>query len=307
MGGTDYAWGGAETGTGLSAIYNTPNIGTQIGQYLATSPTITGTQLFTIWGGANDFLHGGVTNPMIPVNNLISDITTLAAAGGKQFLVPNLPLLGELPATSSTPYSGPLNYLTLQFDSLLHTQLNLLQQQLGVTIYQVDVNSVFENIMADPAAYGITNVTDPAYLNPNYQGQGYLFWDTVHPTTEIQQLIGNIAAATVPEPTPIHPPSDCGSPRAGLENATGFHITRSSAQGWHRPSVELLVLGGGWQVERAGIVGGVDAVEQGDNRPGRHSRCRRISKASPLTSIDAANDRGPRSPAGAAAAPSGCA
>ena len=202
-GGTDYAWGGAETGTGLSAIYNTPNIGTQIGQYLATAPTITGTQLFTIWGGANDFLHGGVTNPMIPVNNLISDITTLAAAGGKQFLVPNLPLLGELPATSSTPYSGPLNYLTLQFDSLLHTQLNLLQEQLGVTIYQVDVNSVFENIMADPAAYGLTNVTSPAYLDPNYKGQGYLFWDTVHPTTEIQQLIGNIAAATVPEPSAL--------------------------------------------------------------------------------------------------------
>src|SRR5271157_3783106 len=34
VGGTDYAFGGAETGNGLSAIYNTPNIGTQITTYL---------------------------------------------------------------------------------------------------------------------------------------------------------------------------------------------------------------------------------------------------------------------------------
>ena len=86
-------------------------------------------------------------------------------------MVPNLPLLGDLPATYGLPQAerNGLNYLTLTFDSLLHTQLNQLQQQLGVTIYQVDVNSVFQNIMADPGAYGLTNVTDPAYLDPQLQ------------------------------------------------------------------------------------------------------------------------------------------
>ena len=34
-------------------------------------------------------------------------------------------------------------------------------------------------------------------------GQGYLFWDTVHPTTAIQELIGNTAFAMVPEPSSI--------------------------------------------------------------------------------------------------------
>ncbi len=199
-GGMDYAWGGAETGTGLSPIYNTPNIGMQITQYLSTSPSIAATQLFTIWGGANDFLHGGVTDPSVPVANLVSDITLLAAAGARQFLVPNLPLLGELPATSGLPVSGALNYLSLQFDSMLHSQLDGLQQELGVTIHQVDVNSVFQNLMMDPGAHGLTNVTDPAYLDPNYNGQGYLFWDTVHPTTEIGQVIGQAAYAAVPEP-----------------------------------------------------------------------------------------------------------
>ena len=201
-GGTDYAWGGAETGNGLS-YEGTPNIGIQISTYLA-SHTPLSTQLFTIWGGANDFLNGGVTNPAVPVNNLISEITTLAAAGGKQFMVPNLPMLGELPATNTSSVSGALNYLTLTFDSMLHTQLDQLQQQLGITIHQVDINSVFQNIIADPGAYGLTNVTDSAIADGNLSGQGYLFWDTVHPTTVIQELIGATAFATfVPEPSSL--------------------------------------------------------------------------------------------------------
>ena len=37
----------------------------------------------------------------------------------------------------------------------------------------------------------------------NHSGQGYLFWDTVHPTTVIQELIGAAAFATVPEPSSL--------------------------------------------------------------------------------------------------------
>jgi phospholipase/lecithinase/hemolysin len=202
-GGTDNAWGGAETGNGLS-FEDTPNIGLQISTYLA-SHTPLSTQLFTIWGGANDFLNGGVTNPAVPVNNLISEITTLAAAGGKQFMVPNLPTLGDLPATNTLPQANrdALNHLTLSFDSMLYSQLNQLQGQLGITIHQVDIDSVFQNIIANPGAYGLTNVTDSAIADGNLSGQGYLFWDTVHPTTVVQEVIGNAAFATVPEPSSL--------------------------------------------------------------------------------------------------------
>ncbi|MBV8128092.1 MAG: SGNH/GDSL hydrolase family protein [Planctomycetaceae bacterium] len=202
-GGTDNAWGGAETGNGLS-FEGTPNIGLQISTYLASN-TLSRTQLITIWGGANDFLNGGQTNPAVPVDNLISEITTLAAAGGKQFLVPNLPLLGDLPATNTLPPANrdALNYLTLSFDSMLYSQLNQLQGGLGITIHQVDIDSLFQNIIANPGAYGLTNVTDSAIADGNLSGQGYLFWDTVHPTTEIQAVIGAAAFATVPEPSSL--------------------------------------------------------------------------------------------------------
>ena len=60
--------------------------------------TPTSGELFTIWAGANNLLIGNQTNPTVPAQDIANEITTLAAAGAKQFLIPNLPLLGEIPA-----------------------------------------------------------------------------------------------------------------------------------------------------------------------------------------------------------------
>ncbi len=203
-GGLDNAWGGAETGDGTSFM-GTPNIGTQIAAFLGSGNTLSSTQLVTIWGGANDFLNAGVTDPTIPVANLASEISTLAAAGGKQFLVPNLPLLGELPATNTLPTAERLGLdgLSLAFDGLLAARLTQLQSDLGVTIHQFDVQTIFANILASPGAYGFTNVTTSALGDGVLSADGYFFWDSVHPTTAAQQLIGNTAAALVPEPSSL--------------------------------------------------------------------------------------------------------
>ena len=45
VGGANYAWGGAETGTGISA-QGTPNVGTQIGQFLLSIPAPRAGQVF---------------------------------------------------------------------------------------------------------------------------------------------------------------------------------------------------------------------------------------------------------------------
>jgi len=232
-GGTDNAWGGAETGNGTSFM-GTPNIGSQISTYL-TSNTLSSTQLVTIWGGANDFLNGGQTDPTVPVANLATEITTLAAAGGKLFMVPNLPLLGDIPATNTMPQSvrDGLNALSLGFDMLLHNELNTLQQSLGITIYQPNIEALFENVIANPAAYGFTNVTDALLYSSDPTAPGYLFWDTVHPTTAAGQIIGEVAfASMVPEPSSMTLLL-IAAPLALLawRRRAASHITRSSAQG----------------------------------------------------------------------------
>jgi phospholipase/lecithinase/hemolysin len=207
-GGTDYAYGGAMTGTGttsstfLGATATVPNIGTQIATYLGSN-TPAANQLFTIWGGANDFLNGGQTNPFIPAQNIATEITTLALAGAKQFIVPNLPPLGSLPITNTYPSPIPqeLNALSVAFNQILQAEATQLEQSLGIHIQVLDVYGLMQGVMNDPSLYGFTNVTtDAVQDNGGTDSQGYLFWDIVHPTTYADSLI---AAAAVPEPSSV--------------------------------------------------------------------------------------------------------
>jgi outer membrane lipase/esterase len=202
FGGNDYAFGGAETGTsGLSAL-GTPNIGTQIAMYLGAGNVPTATQLFTIWGGANDFLNGGQTNPAISVANIGAEITELANAGAKQFLVGNLPLLGEIPLGNYlTPAQRQgLDFLSMTFDNLLQTEVSQLNQSLGAHISIMNVAGLVEDAMANPAKYGFTNVTSDAIDDGVLSGQGYLYWDREHPTTAGHQFVADLGLSSIPEP-----------------------------------------------------------------------------------------------------------
>jgi phospholipase/lecithinase/hemolysin len=223
-GGTDYAYGGATTGTGttvsnfLTATATVPNIGTQIDTYLASN-TPTANQLFTIWGGANDFLNGGQTNPYIPAGNIAAEITTLALAGAKQFVIPNLPPLGDLPITSSYPAPIPqeLNELAQGFNTILQYESLELEQSLGIHIQIVNVYGLMSSVVNDPSQYGFTNVTtDAVQDNGGTNAQGYLFWDIVHPTTVADALI---AAQALPEPSSV---VLLGIALAGLAAGTGY-------------------------------------------------------------------------------------
>jgi phospholipase/lecithinase/hemolysin len=81
----------------------------------------------------------------------------------------------------------------------------MLSSTLGVSITNLDIYGLYQTILADPAAFGYTNVTTPANLNPLANPDQYLFWDIPsHPTTTGHALIGQAAfsalqASAVPE------------------------------------------------------------------------------------------------------------
>jgi phospholipase/lecithinase/hemolysin len=205
-GGSNYAFGGASTGTGTTTYapgQAVPNVDTQIGMYLS-GHTPTSTQLFTIWAGANNLLIGNQTNPTVPAQDIAHEITTLANAGAKQFMIPNLPLLGEIPASSSLSAAQrqALDAWSVGFNKTLAAEATSLQSSLGVQIHIADVQGLFQKVLADPTVYGFTNTTGSA-INGSLVGNGYLFWDSEHPTTEADALVAQLGAQAVPEPSSL--------------------------------------------------------------------------------------------------------
>ncbi len=205
-GGSDYAFGGASTGSGTTTYapgQAVPNVDTQIAMYLSNN-TPKASQLFTIWAGANNLLIGNQSNPTVPAQDIGKEITTLAAAGAKQFLIPNLPLLGEIPASLGLPSAQrqALDAWSVGFNQTLQAEATSLQQSLGVQIHIANVQGLLQNVLANPGGYGFTNATGSA-INSSLNGNGYVFWDSEHPTTAADALIGEIAAQSVPEPSTL--------------------------------------------------------------------------------------------------------
>jgi phospholipase/lecithinase/hemolysin len=209
-GGTDYAYGGAETGFGTS-WKNTPNIGEQIHTYLdLDAGTFSSTTQVILWGGANDIfaayyagenMFAAVTSA---VDNLGQHIETLAGGGATQFLVPNLPPLDLTPIgyELSPLVRSIVNLLCDQFNTGLSTELDRLRSELSVTIEGIDTHGMFLDAIANPSAYGLTNVVDRAMTaSEGTDISGYLFWDDVHPTTYGHQILAD--AIAIPEPGPI--------------------------------------------------------------------------------------------------------
>ena len=215
-GGTNYAFIGAVTGPGSSSPFPIPTVKAQVNIYVNNATAAAPDDLFVVWGGANDFLYGQ-TDPALPVSNLVQAIEMLHnEANATTFFVPNLPPLGRTPTGAAL---DPLGYdlLTTEFNALLDTELDTLRDTLGVTIHEFDVYTHFERLLADPLAYGLTNVTrtapaveeDPSSPLFGYPTYPYtlqfdpaesLFFDGVHPTARGHALLAEAAAESVPEP-----------------------------------------------------------------------------------------------------------
>lgn len=207
LGGLNYAVGGATTfddGNFLINLVVPDDVEDQVDAYLNIH-TPAGGELFIVEGGSNDLLSGGITDVSIPAGNLEGFITDLYNAGGRNFLVPNLPPLGQIPGEVGGPDEMVLDMRSAQFNLELSNRLDNLDQNLaGIMIHRVDFYAGVQAVLQDPNAFGFTNVTEQAFdpdtnlvvPNPNQ----YLFWDNIHPTAPAHLLLGDLAADVILAP-----------------------------------------------------------------------------------------------------------
>lgn len=226
LGGDDYAQGGERVTLPSPLVpAGAPDrpLSTQIDQLLATTPQLDPHTLYSVWIGANDILvnvaeaaAGQLTPAQVQANvvtaatQTLQQIERLRAAGAHTIMVFNLPDIGVTPLGRAEP-AAPFSALSNLFNSTLEAGLT----SLNVDIVPINIYALLNEVIANPAAYGLTNVTTPActtassitctaatLVAPN-AAQTYLFADSVHPTPAVHQMVADYAIAEIEAPQQI--------------------------------------------------------------------------------------------------------
>jgi phospholipase/lecithinase/hemolysin len=221
-GGTDYAIGGAVTGvTTENAGPTVPlyDLDAQLATFQHDVPTPPANALATVSIGGNDVfdlvedanfaaLYGaGTTLANVAATQAGMDIAqsvsveasflgSLAGLGIDNIVVMNVPDIGKTPEITErgATTAADATVLSEYYDNLLATGIAGLSTA-TVHVSVADSFQLIDSAVADPAAYGLQNVTSPVYSgsfssftpgdlvssDPNTQNT-YLFFDKEHPT-----------------------------------------------------------------------------------------------------------------------------
>ena len=135
------------------------------------------------------------------VGAVATNIATLYQAGARRFLVWNVADIGLTPAVRAL---GPgavfaAGQLSQAFNTGLDGALAALGSLPGITIVPFDLYGTFNNIYANPAAFGLADVIDPC-ISPDdppfvcRNPDQYVFWDGIHPTETVHAIFADDVA-----------------------------------------------------------------------------------------------------------------
>jgi phospholipase/lecithinase/hemolysin len=214
----DYAYGGATTGTANVISQLLPGLTQEIQEFDYYHPKADPNALYTIWIGANDFLPTSTqyftpyTTPTVPLDNIAAAIQSLITSGAQNFLIVDLPDLGAIPETNTMQTASYYTNLTNEFNADLLPTIESLGIPSNVTLTELDVDSLLNNILGNPSQYGFTDVTDACLTTSSLctDPNQYLFWDQLHPTTTADTIIAQTAITDItPVPEPLNILGSC--------------------------------------------------------------------------------------------------
>lgn len=221
----NFAFSGAESGALANSASGPYGMAAQVQRYLAENPTNAATGLYFFWGGTNDLFDypDPLTAEQGSVQNISNQIASIIAAGGKYFVWLNLPPLDLTPRGGG---SVALKTASAAFATEMQQAISSLRISYpGVTIIPVDIYSLYKQAIQSPAQYGLTNVTTASQSTP-VNPDGYIFWDSLHPTTKMHQLIAQLVEADVAPVLGITP----GQIKAVVSD--DFNLTGLNANLW---------------------------------------------------------------------------
>jgi outer membrane lipase/esterase len=200
----------------------------QIDTHLARNGSFRSDQVVLVWAGANDLLTqlgfvgagGSAATAQVAVQTaaveLAAQVARIAAHGAKYIAVLNLPDLGKTPLFLGTAGAPGATGFTQLFNGTLAAQVAALNNP-GIVV--VDIYGTFNTVVASPAQYGFSNVTQTACTNtvPNTSSlfcsaatlvsasapNSYLFADSVHPTTAGHKLVANTVVSAAAGKIPL--------------------------------------------------------------------------------------------------------
>ena len=223
-GGTNFAWIGACVNPVGPCLGATPGTAAQIAQHLsATGGQAAPDALYSLSGGANDLIAalargraGAAADAAAAGAAYVRQIGRLQDAGAGYVVVYNLPDLGAVPAFAALPSAPALSAATGLFNDALAAGLGTL----GGGIIPIDVYGLFNELLAEPGRYDLTNVTGAACAPPAGlpcgpagaglpgayapgANTGWLFADGLHPTGVGHAILAEVVLSTLAAPIAV--------------------------------------------------------------------------------------------------------
>jgi len=204
----NYAHGGARARIVDGSFV--PSSSQQVDQFLADFGGAPAGALYVLQFGGNDLrdaLVAGAAEPAAvdriltaAIGELMVTINRLYANGARRFLVANAPNIEHAPVVKLAGAGAVGGFLAGVFNGHLEGMLQWQELVLpDIDIRRLDLADFVNDVVADPAAFGLTNVLSPclSFLaeadakcsDPEH----YLFWDGLHPTKVAHEALAGRA------------------------------------------------------------------------------------------------------------------
>ena len=216
LGGTNYASGGALTGPLNPGPF--PNLETQVALFLLDHANIAPASALYVVAGGGDNARAALNSAAACLGDALciqsvivaaaltyaTDIATIVGelelAGATNLVVWNVPDIGLTPAVES--FGPQASFLgTLIAASMNAAELSAIGGNPGVRLF--DLFGLVDDVVANPGAFGFTNVTDACAQFTTCDPSTFVFWDGIHPTSGGALVISNAMLAVVPEPATL--------------------------------------------------------------------------------------------------------